>query len=56
MRRDPGLLMEAVDHADQSILLLEPKISNTLNTSQKRACATILSPHFREGFFLIQGP
>ena len=35
---------------------LRPDIFARLNLSQKRAVATICSPSFTEGFFLVHGP
>ncbi len=65
----PGKLMEsalmrtsddfvaAVDVKDvYQLNQLRPDIFAKLNLSQRRAVATICSPSFTKGFFLVQGP
>ena len=41
---------------EDNLYRLIPRLFSTLNTSQKKAVATLCSSSFKRGFFLVQGP
>lgn len=56
LRRDSNSFVKAVEMNDLHIEAIPSTVAAILNPCQKRAVATVLSPTFNNGFFLVQGP
>lgn len=56
LRRDPDSFSSAVSIHDVHMRCIPASIAATLNPSQKRAVATVLSSKFTRGFFFVMGP
>eukprot|EP00804_Cyclotella_cryptica_P026502 CCRYP_008149-RB/>CCRYP_008149-RB protein AED:0.03 eAED:0.03 QI:2292/1/1/1/0.86/0.83/24/285/2253 len=56
LRRDPESFMKAVERDDYFMKCIPTSVAELLNSSQRRAVATVLSSDFKRGFFLVQGP